>query len=257
MRLSVNVNKIATLRNSRGKNQPSVSGVIQDLIRWGVKGITMHPRPDGRHILYQDVKEAARLLKNLPSVEFNVEGYPSESFLNLIAQAAPEQCTLVPDPPHALTSTAGWDFDLHQDLLKNTLHRLQALRIRSSLFLDPFTFNDKALEILLKLHPGAVELYTERYASVFEQSRTSPTNRCELEKTLHRYKEVAGLIHSRGIRIHAGHDLNSSNLKCLLKALPFIQEVSIGHAFICEALYEGLKTVTKQYLSLCGSSPED
>ena len=242
-RLSVNVNKIATLRNSRGKNQPNLIEVVENLIDFGVTSITVHPRPDGRHILYEDVRQLEELLKNHLEVEFNVEGYPSTDFLQLINEVQPEQCTLVPDPPFALTSNAGWNVSKCFDFLKSVLSTLKQNKIRTSLFIDPITFTCKEQNALDDLMPERVELYTETYALAYTTKRKNSVTQI--------YKEVADKLTSRGVEINAGHDLNLDNLPFLLKNIPQIKEVSIGHALICESLYQGLKTVVQKYLEIC------
>ena len=246
VRLSVNVNKIATLRNARGKNQPNVIEVVEKLISFGVHGVTVHPRPDGRHILYEDVHHIARILKTKKHVELNVEGYPSPPFLQLIERVSPDQCTLVPDPPTVLTSHAGWSIHKNFELLKSTLSFLKKQKIRSSLFIDPKTIDQKELEFLEQLKPDRAELYTEAYAQAYGMDQqTAVTNI---------YTRSAIALVERGIELNAGHDLNLKNLGYLLQEVPQIQEVSIGHALICEALYQGLEVVTKKYLNICATA---
>lgn len=246
VRLSVNVNKIATLRNARGRNIPNLLDVIRDLMSFGVKSITVHPRPDGRHILYQDVKDIKTLLSEDPSMEFNVESYPSISFLELMEDVQPHQCTLVPDSPSVLTSNAGWRFQENRNLLQTVLDFLRKHKIRSSLFLDPLTLNSSELAALYELNPDCVELYTEHYASTFLKDRGK-------ESIIQVYVKAAQKLSDKGIQINAGHDLDLNNLAYLLESIPQIQEVSIGHALICESLYQGLKSVVDRYLQICNS----
>ena len=243
VRLSVNVNKIAVLRNSRGKNQPDLAQAVDTLLTLGVQGITVHPRPDGRHILYSDVRQIGQKLNNLPKVELNVEGFPGAPFLRLLKEVRPDQCTLVPDGPDVLTSNAGWRLQKSFDMLQPVLAFLKQHKIRSSLFVDPFTLTEKELSALIQLRPDRVELYTEEYASAFATTKG--------EEVLKVYSEAGQKIHAQGIELNAGHDLNLKNLPCLLTRLPQIKEVSIGHALICEALYEGLSVVVKKYLNVC------
>ena len=242
-RLSVNVNKIATLRNSRGKNQPDLIEAVKKLIHFGVKGITIHPRPDGRHILHTDVHDIKQLLSTHKEVELNVEGYPSTHFLQLMEQVRPDQCTLVPDPPTALTSNAGWAVQENFDFLNNVLISLKKNKIRSSLFIDPFTLTEKELHALSKLIPERVELYTEAYATAYSTPQRETATKV--------YVQAAEKLTKEKIELNAGHDLNLNNLPWLLKKIPQIKEVSIGHALICESLYQGLKTVVQQYLTIC------
>ena len=248
VRLSVNVNKVATLRNARGKNQPNLIEVVQDLISFGVQGITLHPRPDGRHILYEDVRQIAKLLQAHPTVELNVEGYPSPQFLKLIEDVTPHQCTLVPDPPSVLTSNAGWAIQKNFDLLKNTLASLKKNKVRTSLFLDPQNVNTKELTALTQLKPERAELYTEAYAQAY--------NTDQREQVTHTYTRLALSLVKQGTQVNAGHDLNLNNLSYLLYRVPQIKEVSIGHALICEALYQGLEVVTKKYLKVCAKKKD-
>ena len=244
-RLSVNVNKIATLRNSRGKNQPDLMEVVKKLVGFGVKGITVHPRPDGRHILYTDVLDIKGYLKTKTEVELNVEGYPSTDFLQLMEEIQPNQCTLVPDTPSVLTSNAGWKVQENTDFLKPVLESLKKNNIRTSLFIDPFTLTEEELHALGHLQPDRGELYTETYASAYFTTQK--------ETITHTYSEAAGKLVNKGINVNAGHDLNLDNLAWLLEKIPQIKEVSIGHALICESLYQGLETVVRKYLAICQS----
>ena len=230
-RLSVNINKIALLRNARGENVPDLIQVAKDCIQFGAQGITVHPRPDERHITYQDVKE----LKKEIDVVLNVEGYPSEDFLTLVEEVKPAQVTLVPDPPEAITSNAGWDVGRHHIFLYPIIKRLQQAGCRVSLFIHP---DELKRDDLISVGTDCIELYTYDYARDFV---TSP------EKAIEAYQKSIDKISDTTLRIHAGHDLNQENLGYLLKMLTRIEEVSIGHALISEALYDGLETTIKRY----------
>ena len=236
-KLSVNVNKLATLRNARGKNTPNVLKMTLDIIAMGAQGITVHPRPDGRHIRLEDVHEIAQEIE----VEFNIEGYPDEQYLNLVKAVCPKQCTLVPDPPHVLTSNAGWKIAENVDFLTTTIANLQQFGIRTSLFIDPLHFNEKEKEALKTTQTDRVELYTEAYADAFGTD--------ELPFVLSQYQKVATDILDMGIAINAGHDLSLENLRYFIQEMPTIEEVSIGHALICDALYFGMKDTIKKYLA--------
>ena len=247
--LSVNVNKIATLRNARGGNIPNVTEMTRHLIESGAQGITIHPRPDGRHIRRRDVYDLKDLLKKYSGrVEYNIEGYPSEEFLRLMEDVLPDQCTLVPDPPDVLTSNAGWRLTENKTLLKSAIRRLKALSIRTSLFIDPFSLTETELSTLPELSPDRVELYTERYA----ESWNTPQQKAVLAV----YQKAAGRVKVLGIGINAGHDLNQQNLSDLLRAVPEIREVSIGQAFIADSLKEGMARVLKSYLRRVQTEPE-
>ena len=255
VKLSVNVNKIATLRNSRGGNDPHLLSFVKKLIQRGVEGITVHPRPDGRHILYQDVRDIGRWIQKQSSkkIELNIEGYPSKSFLTLIKEVQPHQCTLVPDPPEALTSNQGWNLPQNQDSLKVVLKQLQNHSTRSSLFIDPLLFHKEDFTVLKKLSPDRVEFYTGAWAQQhnhLEKQKISSTNSKSAENVLNIYQDLSKKIDSLGIGINAGHDLNQKNLAPLLSACPLIQEVSIGHAFVCESIYEGLDKTLYNYFQI-------
>ena len=278
--LSVNVNKIGTLRNSRGSDVPRLMSVVSDLLKWGAEGVTVHPRPDGRHILYQDVLDIKKHIKKWSdaahnNIEFNVEGYPSKEFLTLIDKALPHQCTLVPDPPEALTSSEGWNLRENFNFLKEVLSGLKNLSVRSSLFIDPLNFDQRELDFLEKLFPDRVEFYTGAYAKSFLQEEKNNQEagesfqRSQINKKpfkqkesgqlspveiLNIYKKLAQKIQKIGIGINAGHDLNQKNLPLLMRHLPFIKEVSVGHAFVCEALYQGMKTTLNNYTLILRSS---
>ena len=244
IKLSVNVNKIATFRNARGKNIPDLLELTRLLIESGVEGITIHPRPDGRHIRRQDVYDLNNLLKSYSGkVEFNIEGYPSDSFLQLIADIIPTQCTLVPDPPDVLTSNAGWKLQENKTLLRSVINKLKSLSVRVSLFIDPFLLNETEFSALKELAPHRIELYTEKYAESWSNSK----NR---KPVLEKYKAIAKQVSLSGIEINAGHDLNQENLSDLLKNIPEIKEISIGQAFIADSLKEGMARTLKSYLNI-------
>lgn len=243
--LSVNVNKIATLRNSRGGDVPNVLKCAQDLVAYGAEGITVHPRPDARHITHQDVldlhlwlRKHNRRRRHHP-VEFNIEGYPSATYMKLIQRVRPHQATLVPDPPHALTSNAGWDLARNEKKLTKIVRRLRSMGVRSSIFVDVYNFSQTDQKALARIRPDRVELYTEKYAHDYvTQKRASTTAK---------YAKVARIIDLLGIQINAGHDLNAANIQYLLKSVPSIIECSIGHALISESLYWGFKRTIQTY----------
>ncbi|MGM0632469.1 MAG: pyridoxine 5'-phosphate synthase [Pseudomonadota bacterium] len=238
--LSVNVNKIALLRNSRGGSQPDVLAFVRRAIDLGVRGITVHPRPDERHVTRRDVYDIAALLRHHPSVEFNIEGYPSEAFLSLIGEVRPAQCTLVPDDPGQLTSDHGWDMTGSAELLSGVLQRLKGMSVRSSLFMDPEVGHAAPAAAL-----GAdrVELYTEAYARAFGTEREAVV--------LEQYRQAALAATEAGLGLNAGHDLSLENLPRFLE-IPGILEVSIGHALIVESLEQGFDAVVGAYLALTG-----
>lgn len=235
--LSVNVNKIATLRNSRGGDQPDVVQAAQTCIAAGCHGITVHPRPDARHIRYADVHDLAGLLAKRAGIEFNIEGYPSAAFLDLVCEVQPTQCTLVPDPPEVLTSNAGWDLAGDVDGLREALARLRGDGIRTSLFLDP---DVEQVRRAREADIDRIELYTERYAQSFGSA--------EQERVFADYRRAAHEAQHLGLGVNAGHDLNLDNLPYLAEHLPGLIEVSIGHALICDALYQGLTATVGAYL---------
>ena len=232
--LSVNLNKVALLRNSRGRDLPNVVQVALDCIAFGADGITMHPRPDERHARRQDIYD----LKEAIEVELNVEGYPSERFLQMIAEVKPAQCTLVPDPPGVLTSDAGWDTKKHKHFLLDIILRLEAVGVRSSLFVEP---DLDMIEAAREIGSDRIELYTEAYASQYAKG-----NKDAVEP----YARAAAYAHEIGLEVNAGHDLNRDNLAWFAEKLPMLKEVSIGHALIADALYLGLEETIRQY-QLC------
>ena len=230
-KLSVNINKIATLRNARGGNIPDVSKAATDVQIFGADGVTVHPRPDGRHIRYQDVYDIRPLIKT----EFNIEGYPSKSFIDLVLKIHPHQVTLVPDPPEAITSNAGWDTRTHLGFLQDVIGQFKEAGIRTSIFVDT---NLENVDGAAKTDTDRVELYTEPYAAMFTKERA---------KAIAPFVEAANLAKKLGLKINAGHDLNLENLAYFCTNIPFISEVSIGHALIADALYLGLEKTIQLY----------
>ena len=230
-KLSVNINKIATIRNARGGNTPNVVQVAIDCERFGADGITVHPRPDERHITLKDTYELAEVVKT----EFNIEGYPDDRYLKIIKELKPAQATLVPDPPNVLTSDAGWDTKKNLDLLKGLVNDFNSLGVRSSIFVDTNLVN---IEYAAKTGVDRIELYTGPFAHDFE---VNP------EKSVKEYVEAAKLAHELGLEINAGHDLSLDNLKFFKENIPYLKEVSIGHALISDALYLGLENTIQRY----------
>ena len=231
-RLSVNINKIATLRNARGGNNPDVIQTALDCERFGAEGITVHPRPDERHIRYNDARELKKVIKT----EFNIEGNPDKRFIDLVLEVKPAQVTLVPDEPNAITSNQGWDTVKHIDFLKEVTKEFQKNKIRVSLFVDPVV---SMVEGAATIGANRVELYTEPYASLF------PNNK---EQAIAGYIKAAEAAAKSGLGLNAGHDLDLNNLRYLKENLPSLDEVSIGHALICDALYYGLENTIQLYL---------
>ncbi|WP_430427748.1 pyridoxine 5'-phosphate synthase [Maribacter litoralis] len=231
-KLSVNVNKIATLRNARGGNVPNLLKVATDIESFGGQGITIHPRPDERHIRYQD----ARDLKKIVKTEFNIEGNPISKFIELVLEVKPEQVTLVPDSVDAITSNAGWDTIAHKEFLTDVIKTFKSAGIRTSIFVDP---DPKMIEGAKAVGTDRIELYTESYATEYENDK---------EKAIRPFIEAAKKANELGLGINAGHDLNLDNIKYFAQNIPNLLEVSIGHALISEALYLGLDNVVNMYL---------
>ncbi|MFH1297988.1 MAG: pyridoxine 5'-phosphate synthase [Bacteroidota bacterium] len=231
-KLSVNINKIATLRNARGGNLPDLLKTAMDCERFGAEGITVHPRPDERHIRYQDVLD----LKPNLTTEFNIEGYPSEAFINLVIGVKPAQVTLVPDPPDALTSNAGWDTITHQSFLQEVIDECKRNGIRTSLFIET---DLKMIGQAPSTGTDRVELYTEDYARNYASGR---------DQAVQPYVVAANLANELGLGLNAGHDLSLENLHFFHQQIPGLLEVSIGHALICDALYYGLENTVQLYL---------
>ena len=233
-KLSVNINKVATLRNSRGGNVPNLLQVAKDLQTFGAQGITVHPRPDQRHIRYTDAKELPKVV----TTEYNIEGNPIPDFKALVLSIRPTQVTLVPDAENVLTSNAGWDTLTHADFLKDVIAEFKAAGIRTSIFVDP---DLKMIEGALATGTDRIELYTEAYAREYNLDK---------EKAIAPYREAALLANSLGIGVNAGHDLSLDNVAFFAQQIPNLLEVSIGHALIGESLYLGFETIIKRYLSL-------
>lgn len=230
-KLSVNVNKIATLRNARGANYPNVVKVASDIQEFGAEGITIHPRPDERHIRYQDAFD----LKEIVTTEFNIEGNPIPKFIDLVLKVKPTQVTLVPDAVNAITSNAGWDTITHQSFLKEVIAEFKQNGIRTSIFIDT---NLKFMEAAATTGADRIELYTENYASQFSLGN---------KEVVEPYIKSANLAIELGLGINAGHDLNLENIQFFAKSIPNLKEVSIGHALITESLYLGLENVINMY----------
>lgn len=231
-KLSVNINKIALIRNSRGANYPNLIKVASDIESFGAEGITVHPRPDQRHIRYQDLYDLKPLLKT----EFNIEGYPSEFFIKTVCEVKPAQVTLVPDPPEALTSSNGWDTKKNTQFLKEIILRFKDHGIRTSIFVNP---EIEMVKYAKDTGTDRIELYTESYASNYELNR---------ENAVEPYYKAALTAVEQGIGMNAGHDLNLINLKYFQETIPHLLEVSIGHALVTDALYYGLEKTIAYYL---------
>ncbi len=231
-KLSVNINKIATIRNARGNNLPNLVQVAKDCERFGAQGITVHPRPDERHITYQDVYD----LKPIVTTEFNIEGYPNTSFIDLVLEVKPHQITLVPDPPGVLTSNAGWNTVEQKDFLKEIISEFKLAGIRTSIFVDTNLSN---IENAVETGTDRIELYTGPYAENYIENS---------ENAIVSFKEAAQLAKQIGLGINAGHDLNLDNLTFFKSNINDLLEVSIGHALISDALYYGLENTIKKYL---------
>jgi pyridoxine 5-phosphate synthase len=231
-KLSVNINKVATLRNARGGNMPDLLKFAVDCERFGAQGITVHPRPDERHIRYSDLKP----LRENVATELNIEGYPSEEFVNLVLQIKPHQVTLVPDAPDAITSNAGWDTQKNEIFLRDIILPLKNAGIRTSIFIDTEPLN---MVFALKTGTDCVELYTEAYATHYKSDRN---------RAIEPYVKAAEMAHSLGLKINAGHDLNLENLKFFKSQIAHLDEVSIGHALISDALYYGIENTIQMYL---------
>ncbi|NKB62013.1 MAG: pyridoxine 5'-phosphate synthase [Gammaproteobacteria bacterium] len=238
-KLSVNLNKIAWIRNSRGRDYPNVVEYARKFIDLGVHGITVHPRPDERHIKIKDVYDLAELLRGYGDVEFNVEGYPSEDFMQLVGETKPDQCTLVPDALGQLTSDHGWQVTECRNMLLETRSKLDAYGIRSALFLDPDLIQIKASA---ELNFDRIELYTEHFANMYHSNN--------LPEVFEKYKEASLYAESLGLGVNAGHDLDLANLGKFLE-IGNVLEVSIGHALTVECIDFGMQTVVQRYLQIC------
>ncbi len=233
-RLSVNINKIATIRNARGGKTPDVKQAAIDCQKFGAEGITVHPRPDERHIRYQDVLD----IKPIIETEFNIEGYPTQKFMDLVLGVSADQVTLVPDPPGVLTSNAGWDTIKNQDFLKEVIATFKSKGIRTSIFVDT---NLKNIEGALACGTERIELYTEPYAANYTHNK---------EEAVKDFVKAAKYAKDLGLGINAGHDLSLENLAFFSESIPFLDEVSIGHALISDALYYGLENTIQMYQRL-------
>ena len=231
-KLSVNINKIATLRNARGGNKPDLLLMAKDIQLFGAQGITIHPRPDQRHITYND----ALNLPEFVNTEFNIEGNPIEKFVDLVCQIKPDQVTLVPDSIDAITSNAGWDTIKNKSFLKEVVNEFKNHGIRTSIFIDT---NLNFIEAAKETGADRIELYTESYAVNFEKGN---------KKEINKYVDASNFANNIGLGVNAGHDLNLENINFFVKEIPFLDEVSIGHAIICESLYLGLENVINMYL---------
>lgn len=210
-------------------------------LEYGVYGLTVHPRPDERHAKFSDLKPLSDLTNQFGR-EFNIEGYPSADFIEAVLHTRPHQCTLVPDAPDAITSNAGWDFVKNEEQLTQTTHTLKQLKIRTSLFLDPYTFNEKQLQSIQRIGCERIELYTEAFALAYGGAQQARVGQI--------YRDVATQLNAKGIEINAGHDLNQKNLKTFVTEVPNVLEVSIGHALIVESLLDGFKNTIQNYLEI-------
>ena len=231
-RLSVNINKVALIRNSRGENRPDLIRFAQDCEEFGAQGITVHPRPDERHIRYDDLQK----LKDVVKTEFNIEGYPSEKFVATVCEVKPHQVTLVPDPPGVLTSSEGWDTVSHRSFLQEVVAKFKAAGIRVSLFLEADTL---AVESAVETGTDRIEFYTGHYAKHYFDDK---------QKAIENHVAAAKRANELGLGVNAGHDLNLDNLHYYASQVPDLAEVSIGHALICDALYYGIQNVIQMYL---------
>ena len=231
-KLSVNINKVATIRNARGGSVPNLIQVAKDCQLFGSQGITVHPRPDERHIRYQDVLDLSLIV----NTEFNIEGFPSKTFMDLVTKVKPAQVTLVPDPPDALTSNAGWNVINNEKFLEEVIAEFHSNNIRTSIFIET---DLKQIEAAPRTNTDRIELYTENYANAYSEDR---------KKAITPFIESAKLANNLGLGINAGHDLNLDNLKYFAENIPGLLEVSIGHALISDALYFGLQNTIKLYM---------
>ena len=233
-KLSVNINKIATLRNARGEDYPNLVKTAKDIIKFGAEGITIHPRPDERHIKYSDAYD----LKQNISTELNIEGNPSNKFINMVCEVKPDQVTLVPDESDAITSNSGWDTIRNFDFLKDIVEEFKLNSIRVSIFIDP---DSKMLEGAKKINADRVELFTGPYAKQYINDKSNAINR---------YIDCSEIANKIGMELNAGHDLNQQNLEFFKNNIVNLKEVSIGHALISESLYYGLESTIKSYLNI-------
>ena len=235
--LSINVNKFALIRNARGADMPNLVDISKKCIEYGADGITVHPRPDERHVKFTDLQELKNLTNNYEQIEFNIEGYPSDDFIKRVIDVLPDQVTLVPDPPEALTSSFGWDCEVSKIFLTEVINKFRDKNIRVSIFINP---SSKTLSNLQSIRPDRVELYTYDYAKNYKQNKNS---------AIKNYLEVTDYLKREfpQISLNAGHDLNLDNLDYILENIPAIKEVSIGHALVCDSIDFGLKETIKKY----------
>ena len=242
--LSINVNKFALLRNARGTNNPNLINICKKCIKYGAQSITVHPRPDERHAKFSDLSDISNLIKQSSNIEFNIEGYPSDYFIKEVIKNHPDQVTLVPDPPEALTSSFGWNCQENKNLLKDVVNEFQSKKIRVSLFISP---SIATLENLSYINADRVELYTFDYAKNFLLNN---------KDAIAPYKEVTNFLQKNfpNIKLNAGHDLNLVNLDFILKEIPKIKEVSIGHALVCDAFIFGLEETIAKYKHITDSN---
>jgi len=238
--LSINVNKFALIRNAREANMPDLIEISKKCIEYGANGITVHPRPDERHVKFSDLKPLKKLVQNYQDIEFNIEGYPSEDFINKVIEVTPDQVTLVPDPPEALTSSFGWDCKKNRDFLSATINKFKKQNIRVSIFINPSVDTLSNLDFI---KPNRVELYTFDYAKNYSLDKT---------QAIKPYIEVTNFLSKNfpEIELNAGHDLNLENLSFILTTITKIKEVSIGHALVCDSIELGLLTTVKKYLEI-------
>ena len=238
--LSINVNKFALIRNARGADMPNLVDISKKCIAYGADGITVHPRPDERHVKYSDLQELKNLTSNYQQIEFNIEGYPSDDFIKRVIDVLPDQVTLVPDPPEALTSSFGWDCEKNKNFLTEVINKLRDNNIRVSIFINP---SSKTLSNLEIIKPDRVELYTYDYAKNYNENKNS---------AIKSYLEVSSYLKNEfpNISLNAGHDLNLENLDFILENIPAIKEVSIGHALVCDSIDFGLQETVEKYKSI-------
>ncbi len=235
--LSINVNKFALIRNARGADMPNLVDISKKCIEYGADGITVHPRPDERHVKFSDLQELKNLTNNYEQIEFNIEGYPSDDFIKRAIDVLPDQVTLVPDPPEALTSSFGWDCEVNKNFLTEVINKFRDKNIRVSIFINP---SSKTLSNLQSIRPDRLELYTYDYAKNYKQNKNS---------AIKNYLEVTDYLKREfpQISLNAGHDLNLDNLDYILENIPAIKEVSIGHALVCDSIDFGLKETINKY----------
>ena len=238
--LSINVNKFALIRNARGADMPNLVDISKKCIEYGADGITVHPRPDERHVKFSDLQELKNLTNNYEQIEFNIEGYPSDDFIKRVINVSPDQVTLVPDPPEALTSSFGWNCEKNKIFLTEVINKFRDHNIRVSIFINP---SSKTLSNLETIKPDRVELYTYDYAKNYNENKNS---------AIKSYLEVTSYLKNEfpNISLNAGHDLNLNNLDYILQNIPEIKEVSIGHALVCDSIDFGLKETIERYKNI-------